>query len=111
MLSFFFQAEDGIRDYKVTGVQTCALPISSTSSSTSGASSCSGGRLGGARWPWPPCSGRVTRRRTFTGLEEIGRASCREGVWVAAVGGAFKKKREEGSADVKRRVAEQNSED
>src|SRR5256885_9697661 len=23
----FFQAEDGIRDYKVTGVQTCALPI------------------------------------------------------------------------------------
>ena len=25
---FFFQAEDGIRDYKVTGVQTCALPIS-----------------------------------------------------------------------------------
>src|SRR3989454_1365840 len=26
---FFFQAEDGIRDYKVTGVQTCALPICS----------------------------------------------------------------------------------
>src|SRR5256885_2323842 len=26
-LFFFFQAEDGIRDYKVTGVQTCALPI------------------------------------------------------------------------------------
>ena len=26
-LSFFFQAEDGIRDYDVTGVQTCALPI------------------------------------------------------------------------------------
>src|SRR3954463_1981179 len=25
---FFFQAEDGIRDYRVTGVQTCALPIS-----------------------------------------------------------------------------------
>src|SRR5256885_6537596 len=24
---FFFQAEDGIRDYKVTGVQTCALQI------------------------------------------------------------------------------------
>src|SRR5256885_1008046 len=29
---FFFQAEDGIRDYKVTGVQTCALPISIRSS-------------------------------------------------------------------------------
>src|SRR5256885_5924372 len=27
LLFFFFQAEDGIRDYKVTGVQTCALPI------------------------------------------------------------------------------------
>src|SRR5690606_36778514 len=26
-LSFFFQAEDGIRDFHVTGVQTCALPI------------------------------------------------------------------------------------
>src|SRR2546426_8515674 len=33
---FFFQAEDGIRDYKVTGVQTCALPIWSRK-----------------RWPWP----------------------------------------------------------
>src|SRR2546429_5020996 len=28
MLVFFFQAEDGIRDVAVTGVQTCALPIS-----------------------------------------------------------------------------------
>src|SRR3989475_336714 len=27
MLCFFFQAEDGIRDLTVTGVQTCALPI------------------------------------------------------------------------------------
>src|SRR5256885_17111433 len=26
-MRFFLQAEDGIRDYKVTGVQTCALPI------------------------------------------------------------------------------------
>ena len=26
-MSFFFQAEDGIRDSMVTGVQTCALPI------------------------------------------------------------------------------------
>src|SRR3989339_543762 len=29
MSLFFFQAEDGIRDWSVTGVQTCALPISS----------------------------------------------------------------------------------
>src|SRR5690606_21494515 len=28
ILYFFFQAEDGIRDFHVTGVQTCALPIS-----------------------------------------------------------------------------------
>src|SRR6266403_2491107 len=28
LLFFFFQAEDGIRDLYVTGVQTCALPIS-----------------------------------------------------------------------------------
>src|SRR3712207_8134133 len=27
MFGFFFQAEDGIRDIGVTGVQTCALPI------------------------------------------------------------------------------------
>src|SRR5687768_18236508 len=27
---FFFQAEDGIRDVAVTGVQTCALPISNS---------------------------------------------------------------------------------
>src|SRR5699024_11863515 len=31
-LVFFFQAEDGIRDRNVTGVQTCALPISFTNS-------------------------------------------------------------------------------
>src|SRR5690606_40061752 len=28
VVRFFFQAEDGIRDFHVTGVQTCALPIS-----------------------------------------------------------------------------------
>src|SRR5256884_2303997 len=28
LICFFFQAEDGIRDVAVTGVQTCALPIS-----------------------------------------------------------------------------------
>src|SRR5260221_7042413 len=32
VLFFFFQAEDGIRDHCVTGVQTCALPISNTPS-------------------------------------------------------------------------------
>src|SRR3989442_10590022 len=34
-MGFFFQAEDGIRDADVTGVQTCALPISLPAWSTS----------------------------------------------------------------------------
>src|SRR5256885_3939079 len=34
---FFFQAEDGIRDYKVTGVQTCALPIFTYGTGSAGA--------------------------------------------------------------------------
>src|SRR2546426_317047 len=34
VIFFFFQAEDGIRDYKVTGVQTCALPISHAAART-----------------------------------------------------------------------------
>src|SRR2546425_9039626 len=38
---FFFQAEDGIRDKLVTGVQTCALPISPPLSSSSFPSSSS----------------------------------------------------------------------
>src|SRR6266496_3228082 len=43
---FFFQAEDGIRDLYVTGVKTCALPISSqTSRSTRDSSSSADGRL------------------------------------------------------------------
>src|SRR2546430_5493005 len=41
---FFFQAEDGIRDLTVTGVQTCALPIfSETSRLTAAASEGAGG--------------------------------------------------------------------
>src|SRR5690606_24240246 len=34
ILFFFFQAEDGIRDFHVTGVQTCALPICYTLGTT-----------------------------------------------------------------------------
>src|SRR5437016_7753017 len=41
---FFFQAEDGIRDWSVTGVQTCALPIFSPGDDKV----CVGGRLIGA---------------------------------------------------------------
>src|SRR5256886_4687765 len=46
VLFFFFQAEDGIRDLTVTGVQTCALPISYTQSPR-----------------WPP-GGRVVATRS-----------------------------------------------
>src|SRR5690606_40136354 len=57
---FFFQAEDGIRDFHVTGVQTCALPISSCDSNSSRkalASSALPGRIGalaaGGEPGWP----------------------------------------------------------
>src|SRR5256885_15674345 len=59
---FFFQAEDGIRDYKVTGVQTCALPICGARSAGGAATTPgspvrrrSAGRCGGA----PPRARRV----------------------------------------------------
>src|SRR2546429_2228735 len=42
LVFFFFQAEDGIRDVAVTGVQTCALPISIRSGRTTGGSSSPG---------------------------------------------------------------------
>src|SRR5690625_7881065 len=41
---FFFQAEDGIRFGHVTGVQTCALPISATAVTSNGATSSAGSR-------------------------------------------------------------------
>src|SRR5256885_3922790 len=50
MFCFFFQAEDGIRDYKVTGVQTCALPISRADGDARDARARHDGHLyGGAR--------------------------------------------------------------
>src|SRR5438105_13436218 len=61
---FFFQAEDGIRDPLVTGVQTCALPIYSP-----------GGRM--SRAVFLPAS-RSCRSRQKPKCHKIGRASCRE---------------------------------
>src|SRR5687767_12745582 len=68
---FFFQAEDGIRDKLVTGVQTCALPISSRSS----AASCSPveAPLGTAARPVAPLA-RVTSTSTV-GLPRLSRIS------------------------------------
>src|SRR5256885_14069972 len=54
---FFFQAEDGIRDYKVTGVQTCALPISERACFR--ASGVSAGR----RTPWARASSSIVSGR------------------------------------------------
>src|SRR3989440_4504934 len=73
---FFFQAEDGIRDLIVTGVQTCALPISWRGGSDRGkAARASPGqcpppprrRVGSRASPrrrWFPASGRTDGRRT-----------------------------------------------
>src|SRR5690606_12997057 len=56
---FFFQAEDGIRDFHVTGVQTCALPIWGIRppGSTARSSRCTsaGRRSSSQRW-WRVCS-------------------------------------------------------
>src|SRR5207248_8918984 len=59
---FFFQAEDGIRDRTVTGVQTCALPISLQAAWASsqrvtwiGLSSRAGTRPYAAQKPWRKC--------------------------------------------------------
>src|SRR3989449_4498354 len=46
---FFFQAEDGIRDVAVTGVQTCALPIFGSFSLVAGRRSLAGSLIGGIK--------------------------------------------------------------
>src|SRR5688572_29179859 len=64
-LCFFFQAEDGIRDLTVTGVQTCALPISSTvpTSTRSGRARSSGAiATRGRPWPRSPRTPRARKR-------------------------------------------------
>src|SRR5690606_39483022 len=57
---FFFQAEDGIRDFHVTGVQTCALPISS------------GGEERRASAPAEPSSQRVGRDQLLLEARGVG---------------------------------------
>src|SRR5699024_11853457 len=94
------QAEDGIRDRNVTGVQTCALPIYYLIKNASHCPAAHGGvgatlnlqnrcrrpRLSvtNPHLTSPAClrrlrSSRLSFRPGFRG-EEIGRASCREGV-------------------------------
>src|SRR5256885_7259992 len=57
---FFFQAEDGIRDYKVTGVQTCALPIFETPTAVRVAKPLVGGSFEPARLYADRAGGVVT---------------------------------------------------
>src|SRR5262249_58566242 len=87
---FFFQAEDGIRDWSVTGVQTCALPIFLGPRRKGTArrplerraaprqAPLDAGREGPARQPLaagrPGRLPRVPRRRSQS---EIGRPACR----------------------------------
>src|SRR5437867_8965302 len=80
LIFFFFQAEDGIRDRTVTGVQTCALPISARRVR----------RRDRPRRPAPPppprWSAPPSGRRGRPASGQIGRASCRERVSVSGVG-------------------------
>src|SRR5256885_3771685 len=92
---FFLQAEDGIRDYKVTVVQTCALPIWAVAQRRARARNArhEGGPRQAPRMegrdrrqtaPAPvEVEQRDTRRRARDQVarharEEIGRATCRE---------------------------------
>src|SRR2546425_11909096 len=86
---FFFQAEDGIRDKLVTGVQTCALPIYRRARRQGGGRRC--GRVDVLR------DGGRSRardgRRPHGGCHEIGRASCRGRGEISVVAVSLKKKK------------------
>src|SRR5207244_10323966 len=92
---FFFQAEDGIRDDLVTGVQTCALPIYATRGDVLQALPGDLRLLATVRFSvqsWHP-QVRIRRVRSTHGEGggEIGRASCRERVEKGGVGGWVEK--------------------
>src|SRR5690606_40233362 len=96
---FFFQAEDGIRDFHVTGVQTCALPIlpaclpsasRATPRSPAGRSksrACSPAGISCAR---AACRGISATSTAASTLNEIGRASCRERGYIVEEAGCIK---------------------
>src|SRR5690606_40370823 len=95
--SFFFQAEDGIRDFHVTGVQTCALPICLSRKAGQrpgpqagvGSSSCtetSDFPIGTSIDVLPDFERNLFE---FALKPEIGRASCRERVELSVVTGGL----------------------
>src|SRR5207244_10332805 len=106
-LFFFFQAEDGIRDDLVTGVQTCALPISSAlrprapAPDRRMAAAPLDAHLVHARPQRHALSGgaRLRARPAGAGRSQIGRASCRErgGVSVGGACGEVKNREEAGT--------------
>src|SRR5688572_31227305 len=92
-LFFFFQAEDGIRDLTVTGVQTCALPIctardrrprhldedgTGTHLPPRSGRTGPGGRMAGRATTDLGAATRPAGRVRPRAQGEIGRASCRE---------------------------------
>src|SRR5256885_10435514 len=85
---FFFQAEDGIRDYKVTGVQTCALPISQNAMGGDEFGRFDKVMRGLLAVPYQELQEELAKdqkkkarkKRAKSKASEIGRASCRERV-------------------------------
>src|SRR4051794_41253137 len=110
LLFFFFQAEDGIRDGRVTGVQTCALPIfagwepTRTKESSAPVSNRARLPLGAPTFCTRAGAGDTSAARAICpdGIErrcrKIGRASCRGRGENSGGAGSIKKKerREEG---------------
>src|SRR5438034_2146266 len=100
---FFFQAEDGIRDHCVTGVQTCALPIYHESLLPVPAHLDPGAHRGAELGADDPAADdvaaggvrhRAVDERGVAGRRrQIGRASCRERVEHAGVAGSLKKRK------------------
>ena len=74
VINFFFQAEDGIRDHCVTGVQTCALPIFDSIRSTIVL------KIGGNQAHTIGACISISMRGANCRTCKIGRASCRERV-------------------------------
>src|SRR5436190_23454355 len=88
---FFFQAEDGIRDHCVTGVQTCALPIY-LRAHLQWRHLAAGPQVGQYPFgglPVPAPQGQV--ELADQAVAEIGRASCRERVWIRVGEGPLKR--------------------
>src|SRR3712207_9227423 len=95
---FFFQAEDGIRDIGVTGVQTCALPISAgVRGAPPGQRPGDQGEDGDAEEQPPggallPVVGDREQQGAERPHQQIGRASCRERGEISVVAVSLKKK-------------------